>query len=1057
MLNKRLIAFIAAIVLVFAGIYAFAGGDNEGVTNDQKQEETTKPDNKNLPGKIDNEITNEENNETGLNLLPGTYNPILRRPTVSEQPTKPVTNEEKEEETIPSYTIVLEGKEEAEQITIEMGTPISDINFLAFDSTGNNVSGLEIISAIDFNILGLQTLRYRIGTYTGTFNITIEDTIAPTIEFIKDGNDKYVKSDNTKVQIFDISEVSEDSRYMWVKDITNLPDWSAFDKNNLIQDGDLIVTPKGETGLYYLCVRASDKSNNNNSVIKCSKAFYLDNAGPINFKFNPVKHETLEGGGSYNLNSTTVTAYDKEEEEEFSTNQPYRIRYVREYTYGYTDYNLTEVNLSRIGKYRLDYKLCDSNENCNTTYKFIYVQDTTAPTITLKSSFNTRYEAGMEKPDFNNAVEKYSDNIEQKLKLSINDEEVDMNTPGIYPVTFKVTEIETTNWDGSPRTPLLTEVTINIEIIEAKPQGLIFFDKDNPNQKDIGNAWETVEADKKATYVDWVNARSYDEFDNITYIVGSDKECVNGSSCYQIKYKLDKYDKSTPLVTVDAVNMGVPGSYFINYRVYDNTGNSRTRGRWVDVVDTTAPTLNLYVGSQATSANPLYIEVEAGTNLDDIAWKLGYRVYDKVDGTLANHVNATKAFVDDAVIKRFYELDTETNIFNEIAKIDTKKEGTYKIEYSVSDKARNTTNKERIMTIKDTILPTAKIEYSTTEPTNGRVRATIKFSEPIKDTPTFAPNTYTGGGKFVKVSDTEYYIDYWINISFDFNFEDLAGNIGTGSIEITNIDRIKPTAKIEYSTTEPTNGRVRATIKFSEPIKDTPTFAPNTYTGGGKFVKVSDTEYYIDYWININFNFNFEDLAGNIGTYWIEIINIDRIKPEITIIGDNPTTIEAGNEYIDAGATALDNYDGNITSNISTVNPVNTNLVGTYTVTYTVTDSSGNSTTVTRTVEVIAATPKDTTGPTVNFEVVYEPDKSSGWGNVVGIKVTVTDESGINSDSLKYVWTKKKDPQPDFTTNGISFINKNNISKSSDNDKKTLWVIAKDIHGNETINKWSGN
>lgn len=768
MLNKRLIAFIAAIVLVFAGIYAFAGGDNEGVTNDQKQEETTKPDNKNLPGKIDNEITNEENNETGLNLLPGTYNPILRRPTVSEQPTKPVTNEEKEEETIPSYTIVLEGKEEAEQITIEAGTPTSDINFLAFDSAGNNVSGLEIISAIDFNILGLQTLRYRIGTYTGTFNITIEDTIAPTIEFIKDGNDKYVKSDNTKVQIFDISEVSEDSRYMWVKDITNLPEWGAFDKNNLIQDGDLIVTPKGETGLYYLCVRASDKSNNNNSIIKCSKAFYLDNAGPINFKFNPVKHETLEGGGSYKLNSTTVTAYDKEEEEEFSTNQPYRIRYVREYTYGYTDYNLTEVNLSRIGKYRLDYKLCDSNENCNTTYKFIYVQDTTAPTITLKSSFNTRYEAGMEKPDFNNAIEKYSDNIKQNLQFSIDDTAVDMNTPGNYLVTFKVTETETTNWDGSQRTLLSTEVTMNIEIIEAKPQqikfttgwnpkfeqnkkattlpdndnigtaydewddqdlpvvlghcrvktteekvskeyviqnpgvywcdykatdstghirwngrtitiieaepqGLIFFDKDDPNQKDIGNAWETVEADKKATYVDWVNAKSYDEFDKITYIVGSDKECVNGSSCYQIKYKLDKYDKSTPLVTVDAVNMGVPGSYFINYRVYDNTGNSRTRGRWVDVVDTTAPTLNLYVGSQATSANPLYIEVEAGTNLDDIAWKLGYRVYDKVDGTLANHVNATKAFVDDAVIKRFYELDTETNIFNEIAKIDTKK------------------------------------------------------------------------------------------------------------------------------------------------------------------------------------------------------------------------------------------------------------------------------------------------------------------------------------------------------------------------------------------------
>jgi hypothetical protein len=50
--------------------------------------------------------------------------------------------------------------------------------------------------------------------------------------------------------------------------------------------------------------------------------------------------------------------------------------------------------------------------------------------------------------------------------------------------------------------------------------------------------------------------------------------------------------------------------------------------------------------------------------------------------------------------------------------------------------------------------------------------------------------------------------------------------------------------------------------------------------------------------------------------------------------------VEVGSVYTDAGATALDTVDGDRTANIITVNPVNTNVLGTYTVTYNVSDIS---------------------------------------------------------------------------------------------------------------------
>ena len=100
-------------------------------------------------------------------------------------------------------------------------------------------------------------------------------------------------------------------------------------------------------------------------------------------------------------------------------------------------------------------------------------------------------------------------------------------------------------------------------------------------------------------------------------------------------------------------------------------------------------------------------------------------------------------------------------------------------------------------------------------------------------------------------------------------------------------------------------------------------------------------------------------------------ITEDAIPPVITLNGASNVSLNVGETYTDVGATANDNVDGDITANIMTVNPVDTTTAGTYTVTYDVNDTAGNSAVqVTRTVNVVAHVPTEDSinsiqGPTI--------------------------------------------------------------------------------------------
>ena len=82
----------------------------------------------------------------------------------------------------------------------------------------------------------------------------------------------------------------------------------------------------------------------------------------------------------------------------------------------------------------------------------------------------------------------------------------------------------------------------------------------------------------------------------------------------------------------------------------------------------------------------------------------------------------------------------------------------------------------------------------------------------------------------------------------------------------------------------------------------------------------------------------------------------DAVPPELTLVGDDPFNVPAGSNFIDPGVNATDNIDGDIRSSVVATGNVNSAVVGTYTVTYDVTDFAGNSATpITRSVVITVA------------------------------------------------------------------------------------------------------
>jgi hypothetical protein len=116
--------------------------------------------------------------------------------------------------------------------------------------------------------------------------------------------------------------------------------------------------------------------------------------------------------------------------------------------------------------------------------------------------------------------------------------------------------------------------------------------------------------------------------------------------------------------------------------------------------------------------------------------------------------------------------------------------------------------------------------------------------------------------------------------------------------------------------------------------------------------------------------------------------------PTITLIGANPLNLAVGTPFVDPGATATDLEDGDATttSHIIISGTVNASTTGTYTLTYSVTDSGGLGATTTRTVNV-----NPVTIPPVN-----PPSGGGGGGSISSHRHQVVGEI-LGATSCSYL------------------------------------------------------
>ena len=170
-----------------------------------------------------------------------------------------------------------------------------------------------------------------------------------------------------------------------------------------------------------------------------------------------------------------------------------------------------------------------------------------------------------------------------------------------------------------------------------------------------------------------------------------------------------------------------------------------------------------------------------------------------------------------------------------------------------------------------------------------------------------------------------------------------------------------------------------------------------------------------------------------------DVTVIDTVAPVITIIGSNPIQIDLGSTYNDLGATALDDVDGDISSQIQVTNNVNINSAGSYNVIYTVTDSSGNVSTATRVVNVVIpiTAPNAPGAFTNNVAGLYKGSSNNiNWGNTTNWG---NPNTGLNYRlEVQYnggTWTS-------VATTGTTSNRNHTISSASTNDTVRYRVRA---------------
>ncbi|WP_412966704.1 immunoglobulin-like domain-containing protein [Fredinandcohnia sp. 179-A 10B2 NHS] len=290
--------------------------------------------------------------------------------------------------------------------------------------------------------------------------------------------------------------------------------------------------------------------------------------------------------------------------------------------------------------------------------------------------------------------------------------------------------------------------------------------------------------------------------------------------------------------------------------------------------------------------------------------------------------------------------------------VDTHQLGTYTLIYTATDQAGNKVTKERDIIVVDEEAPVFQGVTDTTIG-YGRDWNSMQGVSAIDnlDGDVTSDITVTGTVDTLKVG--EHVLTYSV--------EDRSGNIATAERVITVIDDIFPVITgiedVEIGVNDsfdPLAGvtahdNVDGEIPYIEVLGKVNVSVPGTYT----------------------LRYTVVDNAGNMTSLERAVTVADKGAP--VLIGVDDVVIPMRSSFnVMEGVTATDNFDGDLTSEVLVSGKVDTNVDGKYFITYTVTDSSDNTTFKTRTITVVKSGWIEENG-TWFYYVGLTGKKKTGW------------------------------------------------------------------------------
>ena len=641
---------------------------------------------------------------------------------------------------------------------------------------------------------------------------------------------------------------------------------------------------------------------------------------------------------------------------------------------------------SEVGSYDITVTTTDENGNSETTTFTIDVEDTTKPTVE-----------------------------------SVADQTQEVNTE-IEPIKIEATDNSgravTNKVDGLPDGVTFDEAT---NTISGTPSEVGSYDITVTTTDESGNVTETiftidVEDTTKPT-VESIAGQTQEVNTEIEPIKIEAKD----NSGQTVTNKVDGLPDGVTFDEATNTISGTPsevGSYTVTVTTMDESGNATETTFTIDVEDTTKPTVESVADqTQEVNTEITPITIESEDNSDQA-------VTNKVDG------------LPDGVT-----FDEATNTIS-----GTPSEvGSYTVTVTTTDESGNATETTFTIDVEDTTKPTVEdianqtqevnteIEPIKIEATDNSGQAVTNKVDGLPDGVTFDEATNTISGTPSEVGS------YDITVTTT----DESGNATETTFTINVEDTTKPTVEdiadqtqevnteIEPIKIEATDNGGQAVTNKVDGLPDGVTFDEATNTISGTPSEVGSYDIIV----------TTTDENGNSETTTFTIDVEDTTKPTVEDIADQtqeinteiePIKIEARDNSGQAVTNKVDGLPDGVTFDEATNTISGTpSEVGSYTVTVTTTDESGNATETTFTIDV-----EDTTKPTVE-DIANQTQEVNT--EIEPIKIEATDNSG-------QAVTNKVDGLPD----GVTFDEATNTISGTPSEVGSydITVTTTDKNGN---------